>query len=75
LIAGPAAYDPKVEAMQKKGGKMVVKEKRFRQPKSEDVPGPGTYEVRNNRVFITFRRIFGWFSGGAATTSLALAGS
>lgn len=47
-IVGPAAYDPNVKAIAEKGGKLVFKERRFRDPSKEDVPGPGTYEVRGN---------------------------
>jgi len=41
---GPAAYEPKVNSIQNRGGKMVHKEKRFMEAIKEDVPGPGTYE-------------------------------
>ncbi|XP_067944512.1 sperm-tail PG-rich repeat-containing protein 2-like [Watersipora subatra] len=40
----PAAYDPNVKAIDDKGGKLVYKERRFRDLSKEDVPGPGTYE-------------------------------
>lgn len=45
-FSGPAAYEPKVNSIQNRGGKMVHKEKRFMEAIKEDVPGPGTYEVR-----------------------------
>ena len=50
MFAGPAAYEPKVHALQNKGGKMVHKEKRFMEVIKEDVPGPGTYEVNKSVI-------------------------
>jgi len=38
LVAGPAAYDPKVTAIQNKGGKIVHKETRFKDLSKEEVP-------------------------------------
>jgi len=40
---GPGAYQHR-DAMSKKGGLMIMKDKRFKELKS-DGPGPGSYEV------------------------------
>ena len=49
VFIGPAAYDPNVKAITDKSGKLVYKERRFKDLSKEDVPGPGTYEVRTTQ--------------------------
>lgn len=51
IYLGPAEYDPKVKAIQSKGGKMIYKETRFKEVQ-DDMPGPGTYEVKYDMIMV-----------------------